>query len=99
MKEKGKTRSELKHEAILDAAKRAFLAFGVQGTSMDKLAEMADVSKRTVWQTEGAVIKTVSRQASDKRFMGAATGRGASLRCPSRLIAAPDSGKETAREH
>ena len=44
MKERGKTRSELKHEAILDAAKRAFLAYGVQGTSMDKLAEMADAA-------------------------------------------------------
>ena len=49
MKEKGKTLSELKREAILDAAKRAFLASGVQGTSMDKLAEMAEVSKRTVY--------------------------------------------------
>ncbi|MCG8370896.1 MAG: TetR/AcrR family transcriptional regulator [Proteobacteria bacterium] len=49
MKEKRKTRSELKREAIVDAAKRAFEAFGVQGTSMDKLAEMARVSKRTVY--------------------------------------------------
>ena len=49
MKEKGKTLSEMKREAILDAAKRAFLEFGVQGTSMDKLAEMAEVSKRTVY--------------------------------------------------
>ena len=49
MKEKGKTLSEMKREAIQDAAKRAFLAFGVQGTSMDKLAEMAEVSKRTVY--------------------------------------------------
>ena len=49
MIEKGKTRSEIKHDAILAAAKRAFLEFGVQGTSMDKLAEMAEVSKRTVY--------------------------------------------------
>ena len=49
MKEKGKTLSEMKREAIRDAAKRAFRAFGVQGTSMDKLAEMAGVSKRTVY--------------------------------------------------
>lgn len=41
--------SEKKREAILAAAKRAFLAHGVQGTSMDKLAEMAEVSKRTVY--------------------------------------------------
>ncbi|MDJ0657095.1 MAG: TetR/AcrR family transcriptional regulator C-terminal domain-containing protein [Xanthomonadales bacterium] len=49
MKEKKKTRSELKREAILDAAKSAFQEFGVQGTSMDKLAELAVVSKRTVY--------------------------------------------------
>ena len=46
---KEKTRSERKHEAIVSAAKRAFLEHGVQGTSMDKLAEMAEVSKRTVY--------------------------------------------------
>ena len=49
MAEKKKTRSELKREAIIDAAKTAFQQFGVQGTSMDKLAEMAQVSKRTVY--------------------------------------------------
>ena len=49
MIQKAKTRSERKHEAILSAAKRAFLEFGVQGTSMDRLAEMAEVSKRTVY--------------------------------------------------
>ena len=49
MKEKGKTLSEKKREAILAAAKRAFLVHGIQGTSMDKLAEMAEVSKRTVY--------------------------------------------------
>lgn len=46
---KEKTRSEIKHDAILSAAKRAFLEYGVQGTSMDKLAEIAEVSKRTVY--------------------------------------------------
>ena len=49
MKDQGKTLSEKKREDILDAARRAFLAHGVQGTSMDKLAEMAEVSKRTVY--------------------------------------------------
>lgn len=44
-----KSRSEMKHDAIVGAAKRAFLEFGIQGTSMDKLAEMAEVSKRTVY--------------------------------------------------
>ncbi len=46
---KAKSRSEIKHDAIVGAAKRAFLEFGIQGTSMDKLAEMAEVSKRTVY--------------------------------------------------
>lgn len=49
MKLKTKTRSELKREAIIDAAKQAFKEFGVQATSMDKLAELAQVSKRTVY--------------------------------------------------
>jgi len=44
-----KSRSEQKREAIINAAKLAFKEFGVQGTSMDKLAEMAQVSKRTVY--------------------------------------------------
>jgi len=43
------TRSELKRQAILDAALEAFKAHGVQATSMDKLAELAGVSKRTVY--------------------------------------------------
>lgn len=49
MIEKKKTRSEEKREAILTAAKQAFLEFGVQNTSMDKLAALAGVSKRTVY--------------------------------------------------
>lgn len=44
-----KTRSELKREAIVMAAKQAFIADGVQGTSMDKISELAQVSKRTVY--------------------------------------------------
>jgi len=43
------TRSQLKHQAILAAAKSAFQEFGVQATSMDKLAELAQVSKRTIY--------------------------------------------------
>lgn len=49
MIEKKKTRSELKREAIISAAKEVFNEFGVQNTSMDKLAAMAGVSKRTVY--------------------------------------------------
>ena len=49
MNEKPKTRSEQKREAIIEAAKRGFREHGVQGTSMDALAELAQVSKRTVY--------------------------------------------------
>ena len=44
-----KTRSDLKRESIISAAKSAFQQFGVASTSMDKLAELAQVSKRTVY--------------------------------------------------
>ncbi|RYU70324.1 TetR/AcrR family transcriptional regulator [Aliivibrio finisterrensis] len=49
MIEKKKSRSELKREAILAAAKKAYQDEGVQNTSMDKLAALAQVSKRTVY--------------------------------------------------
>ncbi|WP_100643152.1 TetR/AcrR family transcriptional regulator [Alteromonas facilis] len=44
-----KKRSEIKREAILEGARRAFQQFGVSHTSMDKIAELAQVSKRTVY--------------------------------------------------
>lgn len=44
-----KTRSELKREAIIDGAMQAFQQFGVADSSMDKIAELAQVSKRTVY--------------------------------------------------
>jgi TetR/AcrR family transcriptional regulator of autoinduction and epiphytic fitness len=44
-----KTRSELKREAILEGAKQAFQQFGIENTSMDRVAELAKVSKRTVY--------------------------------------------------
>ena len=49
MAEIKKTRSEIKREAIVNAAKKAFIEHGVQSTSMDKLSELAQVSKRTVY--------------------------------------------------
>ncbi|OIQ25860.1 TetR/AcrR family transcriptional regulator [uncultured Vibrio sp.] len=49
MIEPKKTRSELKREAILSAATEAFKSDGVKATSMDKLAKLAQVSKRTVY--------------------------------------------------
>ena len=49
MKEVKKTRSQVKREAIIEAAKSAFMDLGVDATSMDKVAEIAQVSKRTVY--------------------------------------------------
>ncbi|NKF49024.1 TetR/AcrR family transcriptional regulator [Shewanella sp. WXL01] len=47
--EQKKTRSEIKREAIIEAAQQAFTECGVAATSMDKIAEQAQVSKRTVY--------------------------------------------------
>ena len=44
-----RTRSDVKRTAIIRAAKQAFQEYGVNATSMDKLAELAKVSKRTVY--------------------------------------------------
>lgn len=43
------TRSELKHEAIINAAAYEFREGGFAATSMDRIAERAGVSKRTVY--------------------------------------------------
>ena len=44
-----RTRSELKHAAIIDAAALEFREGGFAATSMDRIAERAEVSKRTVY--------------------------------------------------
>lgn len=49
MKEVKKTRSTLKREAIINGALAAFQQYGVTDTSMDKISELAQVSKRTVY--------------------------------------------------
>ena len=49
MAEQKKTRSEIKREAIINGAMEAFQQYGVSDTSMDKIAETAQVSKRTVY--------------------------------------------------
>lgn len=64
MKQHKMTRSELKRQAILEAAREAFQQYGVQGTSMDKLAAMAQVSKRTVYNhfaTKEALVMHLMR--------------------------------------
>lgn len=42
-------RPSRKRQAVVDAASNEFLAHGFAGTSMDRIAEMAGVSKRTVY--------------------------------------------------
>jgi len=49
MTEVKKTRSELKREAIIKASIEAFHKNGINETSMDTIAELANVSKRTVY--------------------------------------------------
>ncbi|MDT0628716.1 TetR/AcrR family transcriptional regulator [Alteromonas sp. W364] len=49
MSEVKKSRSQQKREDILNAALKTFKEQGVQATSMDQLAETANVSKRTVY--------------------------------------------------
>lgn len=60
MTEIKKTRSELKREAIVTSATKAFQQFGVDNTSMDKIAEMAEVSKRTVYNHFSSKEKLVT---------------------------------------
>ena len=49
MTEVKKTRSELKREAIIQASIEAFHKNGIIETSMDTIAQLANVSKRTVY--------------------------------------------------
>ncbi len=44
------SRSARKRQAIMDAATNLFLASGYQGTSMDDIAALAEVSKQTVYK-------------------------------------------------
>lgn len=60
-----KTRSELKREAIIEAARAAFQAHGVQQTSMDMIAEQAKVSKRTVYNNFATKEDLVAYLLSD----------------------------------
>lgn len=46
----GEGRSEAKRRAILDAATTIFLRDGYLGASMDEIAQLADVSKQTIYK-------------------------------------------------
>jgi len=73
----GGTRSERKHEAILDAAAALFLQHGYLGTSMDEVASRAAVSKQTVYAQFTskdalfeAMVRRLTRAAGDKVQVG-----------------------------
>lgn len=61
MKEIKKTRSELKREAIISAAIEAFQNNGINETSMDTIAQLANVSKRTVYNHFDSKEKLVTQ--------------------------------------
>ncbi|QIR15938.1 TetR/AcrR family transcriptional regulator [Shewanella aestuarii] len=71
-----KTLSQQKREAIVEAAKCMFNKLGVAATSMDKLAEEAKVSKRTVYNhfaTKDALVMHLLRELW---FKGTASNQG-----------------------
>ncbi len=49
MQNKPLTLKQKKRIAIINAAKKAFLSEGVSGASMDRIAELAQVSKKTIY--------------------------------------------------
>ena len=49
MKTQKKSRAAIKRDSILEAAIRAFRDVGYECTSMDRIAELAGASKRTVY--------------------------------------------------
>jgi len=67
-----RTRSDVKREAIIQAATQAFQEYGVNGTSMDKLAELANVSKRTVYNhfatKEDLVMHLITKQFEEAKL-------------------------------
>ena len=65
MSERNRPRDPKKRKAIIEAAKTAFTEFGIQNTSMDKLAQQADVSKRTVYNHFENKEKLVTEILSD----------------------------------
>lgn len=67
-----KTRSELKREAIINAARTAFQEGGVQNTSMDNIAQSAQVSKRTVYNhfaTKEELLLYIMTECWEKVFV------------------------------
>lgn len=71
----GRPKDLKKHQAILEAATQCFLRTGYEGTSMDSIAKLANVSKLTVYNhfqdkahLFGAAISMVCDQRLPKHF-------------------------------
>ena len=61
--------SRIKHQAIVEAARQVFLNHGFSATTMDMIAESADVSKRTVYkhfEDKHALFAAVVHMLCDK---------------------------------
>lgn len=71
-----KTLSQQKREAIVEAAKSMFKKLGVAATSMDKLAEEAKVSKRTVYNHFATKEVLVMHLMSELWFEAMANNQG-----------------------
>jgi len=60
--------TELKREDIIDAAVKEFIANGFRGTSMDRIAATAQVSKRTVYnhfENKETLFQCITQQLCD----------------------------------
>ena len=67
-----RTHSPAKRQAILDGARREFLAHGYSGTSMESIAEAAPVSKPTLYRyfsSKHALFAAVVESQCDALFM------------------------------
>ena len=67
-----RTVSEQKHEAILRAAADEFEENGFQSTSMDRIAERAGVSKRTVYNhfsSKDELFKAISKRLLERAHL------------------------------
>ncbi|NRB41136.1 MAG: TetR/AcrR family transcriptional regulator [Pseudomonadales bacterium] len=69
---KTKSRSEQKHQDIVDAAELVFIELGFQKASMDKIAQVAKVSKRTVYNhfdNKNELFQTILQSCCDELYV------------------------------
>lgn len=61
--------TEIKREAIIEAASHEFKSSGFSGTSMDRIAETAEVSKRTIYKhfpSKEILFQTITQELCDR---------------------------------